>query len=256
MDFFGDGGGAELSLYVLDHYLMTLDAAKLQRYLPIVTLSIEFARRFYSNRTAEGKVEIWPTQGLETFWCDWPSGPAPSSNCCIDDMPTVSGITSVLQKLLALPTRFTTPAQRDEWTTFLSQMPALPMSADGTKLLPARVTSSGTHNSEPVELYAVHPHRIMTVGRALVANVSLTAAINSYHTNPLARDNTGWTYGILDAALLGQAEDALRMTLQRSASAPAPGYRFAGFAPHYQVRVDNHNKTITIRPPLFVLQFL
>ena len=40
--------------------------------------------------------------------------------------------------------------------------------------------------------------------------------------------------GLLNAALLGRAEKAARMTLQRALTPPATGYRFPAFAPHFQ----------------------
>lgn len=40
----------------------------------------------------------------------------------------------------------------------------------------------------------------------------------------------------MNAALLGQSEDAFRMALQRAFLPPAPGARWIGFAQHLQVR--------------------
>ena len=53
-----------------------------------------------------------------------------------------------LQKLLALPTQYTTPAQRTLWTSMLAIQPPLPKSANGTILLPAAVVAGGLQNSE------------------------------------------------------------------------------------------------------------
>lgn len=46
--------------------------------------------------------------------------------------------------------------------------------------------------------------------------------------------NTGWTQGVLNAALLGRAAMASRMVLERSQTTPAAGYRFPAFMPHLQ----------------------
>lgn len=37
------------------------------------------------NRTSDGQIILWPTQVLETYWCDYPA----YANCCVNDMPQV-----------------------------------------------------------------------------------------------------------------------------------------------------------------------
>ena len=46
--------------------------------------------------------------------------------------------------------------------------------------------------------------------------------------------NTGWTQGVLNAALLGEADMAFKMTMERAQVGSAVGYRFPAFAPHEQ----------------------
>ncbi len=58
--------------------------------------------------------------------------------------------------------------------------------------------SSGVHNSETPELYAVHPYRLFTVGRQLVNGTDLTPAINSFNVDPRAHDNGGWNQGLMN----------------------------------------------------------
>jgi len=231
--FAGDGGAGELALMVLDHYAYTGDAAKLQRYLPIATLLVDFFDAFYQNRTADGTRVFWPVQALETWWCPWPFT---ATGCCVNDMPSVSAMASILPKLLLLPQNFTTPTQRAKWSAFLATLPPLPHSANGTILLGAEFLAGGMHNSETPELYAVHPHRVYTVGTATTGGVSLSAAIASYNADPLAHANSGWNQGVMNAALLGLADDAYTAVAQRANTSPAPGYRFPAFAPHEQVR--------------------
>lgn len=236
LDYGGDGGTPEIALMVLDHFSYTGNVTALQQYLPIATLAVDFFRQHYLNRTDEGKYVFWPTQVLETYWCaGWDTvNNQPSANCCVDDMPTLSGIYSLLQKLLQLPSSVTTPAQRDEWSTFLAALPPLPMSADGATLAAARVLSTGVHNSETPELYAVHPYRLFTVGRNLTAGAPLHPAINAWYADSNAQSNSGWNQGIMDAALLGMTSEASAMLIERALTSPAPGYRFQGFMPHEQ----------------------
>ena len=94
-------------------------------------------------------------------------------------------------------------------------------------------------NSETPELYSTHPFRFFTLGRARAGAVdiapSLHCLLNSTRRTCRNADaNTGWTQGLLNAALLGRAPLAAARVLERSASPPAAGYRFPAFAAHYQ----------------------
>lgn len=235
-DYGGDGGTPEVALMVLDYFMYTNDKAKLKQYLPIATLALDFFRQHYPNRTNDGKIVVWPTQALETYWCaGWDiKNNRPPENCCADDLPTVAGMIVLAEKLLKLPADVTTPAQRAQWTEFQSMLQPLPLTTDGTKYSPARIVSSGVHNSETPELYGVHPYRLTTVGRHIVSGQDLTPAINSFLSDPLAHSNEGWNQGIINAALLGQTATAAAMLGQRATTRSAPGYRFEGFMPHFQ----------------------
>ena len=60
-----------------------------------------------------------------------------------------------------------------------------------------------------------------------------------------ANGNGGWNQGVMNAALLGNAEHAKAGLLGRSSSAPGAGYRFIGFAPHeqdYEPSGTSHHK--------------
>ena len=52
--------------------------------------------------------------------------------------------------------------------------------------------------------------------------------------SPWTLQNSGWNYGLNAAALVGMADVAAKLLLQRAATPPAAGYRWAGFAPHEQ----------------------
>lgn len=254
-----------MGMMALEHFMHTQDEAALATYLPLATLAIDFVSQHYPNRTAEGQLVIWPTQSGEhtnemvcgprrsrhactaanhgrfryrvsageTNWCSWDvTTNQPDSNCCVNDLPTVAGIRALVAKLLALPPQFTTPDQRAQWTSFQSILPPLPI-ADG-KLVGAEVLSSGIHNDETMELYAVHPYRLLTKALNVTAGVDLTPAIAAFNTDKNAASNEGWNQGILDAALLGMTDVAASMLIQRGTTVPAPGYRYQGFMPHMQ----------------------
>jgi hypothetical protein len=215
---------------ILDHFDLTRNVTALQRYYPIINGSINFFQNFYTNRSSDGKYLFYPVQSLETYWCPWPFT---LETCCQNDMPTIATLTSLLQRALTLiPTSVAPAEDRARWAAFLAQLPPLPIK-NGT-VVSAEVLSPGTHNVETPELYSVHPARQFSVGRLQTVGVDLQPAINAFNSDPLAHSNTGWTQGVMNAALLGQAEAAMSMVISRATVTPAQGYRFPRFAQHYQ----------------------
>lgn len=75
---------------------------------------------------------------------------------------------------------------------------------------------------------------VYTKGRAVATGQDLTVALNALHKSAFAKENVGWNYGVNAAALLGEADTAMAQVLARASVAPADGYRFPAFAPHYQ----------------------
>lgn len=228
----GDSGTGEYALMALDLYAWTGDAS----FLPLAFAAADyFMYHFLGNVTAAGRVVVWPAQVLETWWCDYDVGAGGFTNCCADDAPTISGMITLFEKLLQLPASLVTPAQTAAWSEFARvRMPALPLSADGATIAPAAALSSGTHNDEGPELYAAHPHRTLTKGRAVASGTDISVGLATLAASAFARENSGWNYGLNAAALLGVADVAAAQLLARAASPPAAGYRFPGFAPHYQ----------------------
>lgn len=101
--------------------------------------------------------------------------------------------------------------------------------------------NSGLHNSETPELYGVHPFRYFSLGRSLLAHRDAGPALNCLREGRKIRDscgnansNDGWNQGVMNAALLGDAQTARAQILARANSPSATGYRFQGFAPHKQ----------------------
>ena len=210
----------------------------LEEYLPLAKLTIDFFRQHYRNRTTDGKMVIWPTQSLETYWCSpWDvNGSRPPADCCVDDMPTVGAMYALLEKMRRLPPRFASPAEQKQWAAFQAILPPLPTNA--THLLPAAVFPNVSHNSETPEMYAVHPWRLFSVGRKLTSGTNLSKAITSFNTDPQASSlnaNAGWCQGVMQAALLGLPAQAWSLVLGRAETDPSEGLRFPGFAPPVQV---------------------
>ena len=244
LDYGGDGGTPEVALAVLDLYLYTNDEELAERYLPIAFAAADFFMQHYKNRTRDAsgqeKVVIWPTQALEMWWCTWDTAHnRPSSDCVIDDAPTIAGMQTLFEKLLALPLSLVPAQKRAQWQAFQPLIPDLPTTntTSGTEMLaPARVLSSGKHNSETPELYAVHPYRQITAARCWPScGSAFELATAAFRANPLAySSNSGWNQGIINAALLSLDQISMQMILARANTGPAKGYRFPGFMPHEQ----------------------
>ena len=46
--------------------------------------------------------------------------------------------------------------------------------------------------------------------------------------------NNGWCQDVIDAAMLNLTDDAIQQVISRASAGPASGWRFPGFAGHYQ----------------------
>eukprot|EP00475_Leptophrys_vorax_P009811 TRINITY_DN164_c0_g3_i1.p1 TRINITY_DN164_c0_g3~~TRINITY_DN164_c0_g3_i1.p1 ORF type:complete len:772 (-),score=187.26 TRINITY_DN164_c0_g3_i1:117-2207(-) len=231
-DYAGNAGGPEVAMMLLDHFMYTQDEATLKRYLPIASMTVEFFFYHYHNRTAEGKYIFWPTQALESFWCDWPST---AENCPNNDHPTVASMHALTTRLLSLPETLTTSKQRDLWRSFNALLPDFTLTKDGKAFEPAAFYVPVRQNEETPELYSVHPFRLFTLGKKITEKQSIERSINSFFSSKYAYSyNVGWNYGILNAALLGLTNMTEKMILERIATSPPQGYRFPGFAPHIQ----------------------
>lgn len=230
-DRYGDGPMSELSLMILDRYLYDGDDAALSARLPWAFGAVDFFAMIYKNRTAAGQIVVWPTQTLETYWCPWPVG----AECVTNDAPTVSTVTRLLQRLLMLPARFSTPAQRAGWSALLAAMPPLPFNATTGLFTPAeQFVAAKSHNSESGELYAVHPARLFSVGRNLTVPGGVegwAAMVKSFYADPDGSpDDDGWHQGVMQAPLLGERVRAGQLFAGRLGGHPVDGYRFPFFS--------------------------
>ncbi len=234
-DFSGNALGPEAGMMAMDLFLHTGNLSQAQQYVPIATSALDFIATFYKNRSADGKMLIWPTQVLESWWCEWPGW----SNCPENDMPTVAAATALAARLLALPPEsgLVSPAQRAAYAALAAILPALP-AANGTWQSADVLSTDGPEHREVPQLFPAHPFRLVTAGRAALDAASapaLATGQRTFNASQNAHKNIGWYYGGIDAALLGLAGEAWAMLVDRATnSPPQAGYRFPAFAPHLQ----------------------
>ena len=231
---------------ILDHFMFFGNLSAIRRYLPVVLSTVEFFAQHFNNRTAEGKMVIFPTQVLETFWCHgwgWKPNKTTGQNmsnlqwddCVANDLPTVAALHALTSRLLLLPEELLEPAKRQQYAELRQILPPIPL-ANGT-LVPAEHFVPTPHNDETPTLYAVHPFRLMTVGSHIARGVNLSAARNARalsHCQGGSTGSLGWSQCPMDFALLGEIELAWADVRARAHTRPAIGYRFDAFAPHEQ----------------------
>lgn len=203
-------GGLEVSAMMLDYYAHTGDEAFAKdTLLPVADAVVTFYDQHW-KRDPAGKIRLDPTAALETF-------------DAVNDLPSVAGLHHVLPRLLALPARLTTPAQRAAWRKTLADLPPVPTVTVGDKTLLAPGEKYwGTRNCENPALYALFPYRLHGVGRP-----GLQVAKDSF----LNRPNTlqcCWSSDCVDAANLGLAGQARGLTVGKF-SAPSAPQRFPAF---------------------------
>ena len=206
---------------LLDHYYWSLDGDTLRKYLPIAVETMAFFRQHYPIR--DGKVSIFPSQALETFWCDaadespagarwsngsWDGDAWNRTSCVENDAPTLAALHTLSEKLLQLPDEFTTANQRQAWKEYAAALPPLPV-RDSTLMAYGNTESFPPkgHNGETPQLYSVHPYRRFTVGRAHASGVDLAPAKNAARSGQPGwgfGSNAGWNQDIMNNALLGR----------------------------------------------------
>jgi hypothetical protein len=237
-DFGGNGHGPHAGLMALDYFWQTMDFSTAARYIPIATHSLDFFMTHFLNRTADGNLMIWPSQVLETYWCDWPGWN--SSTCATNDLPQLAAVAALASGLLQLPidSGLLTPAQRAAYAAFERIIPPLPN--NGTIFVPAQSYDHVMHNVETPEMYGSHPFRRVTVGRATTDPSTAAALAMGVATleNSFAHGksgcNGGWCQSVMNAALVGLANTSLELVWGRADTGPAPGFRYPAFAPKAQ----------------------
>jgi hypothetical protein len=197
--------GLELTTMLLDTYETTQDADFARHTL--LPLAGEIMVWFDEHwQRVDGRLHFEPSAALETR--QWAVNPTPD----------LAGLKSVLPRLIALPEKFTPPAQRELWRKMLADLPPLPVgrTAANGKSPPTQtdaVTIGGEiiwpaekfqkpNNSENPELYAVHPYRLFGTGLP-----QLDLARATYDAKIFA-DSTCWGQQGIQAACLGWAERA------------------------------------------------
>lgn len=224
-------GALEVAAMMLDYYRHTLDEnfAK-ETLLPFAHKVIQFYDEHYL-RDENGKIYIYPSQALETYWD------------AVNPMPPVAGLHWNVNGILELSENLFTEEQLDFFKRIASELPAIPRGAkDGKEVfLPAEKISGEPRNHENPEFYAVFPYRLFSVGKPELERMQ-----NNFD---MARVKlaTGWSQYDVVAAFLGKTDEAKKLLVNRATPQDSV-CRFAAFwGPNWDWTPDqDHGSNILI----------
>lgn len=187
----------ELGGMGLDYYDYTND----EKFLVQTVQWCNAALKFFDTRfkkDEQGRIVVSPSHAVESYWKN-----------VVNDMPSVAGLHSVTQRLLALPEHLTTAADRATWERIAKSLPPLPKTTnkDGLAVPDAAEKYDPVRsNFEAPELYCVYPFRIYGLGRTTHDIEEARRA----HSAMLTPGHTCWHQTGLFAARLGLSAEAKR----------------------------------------------
>lgn len=205
-------GGIELTLilWTIWHHRQDERFAG-EMLLPMADAITTFYDEHYP-RDGQGKIRFEPAQALET-WHE-----------AVNPLPEIAGLRYLLTKLLELPERLTTAAQRQRWSRMLDELPPVPRGAmDGFEVLLPAERYDRLKNTENPELYAVFPYRLFGVGKQEQELARQTFAVRRN------RAHTCWSQDDIHAALLGLSDEVRAGLAERASPASHSDSRFPGF---------------------------
>ncbi|WP_338875304.1 DUF5703 domain-containing protein [Spirosoma sp. SC4-14] len=212
---------------VLEFCLMMLETERyagqdIANYLPFVESCLTFFDEHYQylakkrgSKVLDGdkKMVLYPGSGAETY------------KMAYNATSTISGLRSVLTRLLELPNTYLTKEKRDAWKAMLERIPPISFrSFDGhPTIAPAKVWER-INNVESPQLYPVFPWGQYGIGKP-----GLDTALNTYWYDKDVlkfRSHVGWKQDNIFAARLGLTDEASRLSLLKLGNS---GRRFPAF---------------------------
>ncbi|MEI8235110.1 MAG: DUF5703 domain-containing protein [Verrucomicrobiota bacterium] len=166
---------------------------------------VPFARQIllffdlHYRRGADGKLLLYPSQAIETWWIT------------VNDAPDVAGLHFCLDQLLAM--KAGTLEDQARWRKLRAEIPAVPMQTiEGQQALAPGDYWAEKHNGENAELYPVFPFRCY--GFAL-GTKDLVERTVQHRTSKNTFDGTCWNQDQIDWALAGNAQEAAAGLVRR-----------------------------------------
>jgi hypothetical protein len=150
---------------------------------------------------------------------------------------TVSGLSTVLQKLLALPPADLDSSTRAKFAGMLQRIPPIAYRyINGHQTIAPAKSWERINNEESPQLYPVFPWGIFGISKP-----NLDIALNTWHYDTLAikfRSHIGWKQDNIVAARLGLTAEAAQLTFAKLKNS---GRRFPAFwGPGFDWAPDNN----------------
>ncbi len=196
--------GLELSKMMLEYYRHTQDRDFVKKYINAITIPvIEFYDLHYP-RTKDGQLKIAPSLALETY------------KECVNPMPAVAGLHSVLRGLLDLPKSLTHEEERKRWKRLYEILPPLPTrEIEGAKMFAPADKFKPTGHWEMPEMHCVFPYRLKGLG-----NTDLDMVCKAFE-NRLHKGGWGWEQDDIMMAYLGLVEKVKANIVKRASNVQA-----------------------------------
>jgi alpha-L-fucosidase 2 len=188
--------GPELLFMMLDYFDYTHDEPFLiEKIIPVANAIIKFFNGYYQTDD-QGKLYMFPSQALETWWQ------------CTNPMPELAGLHAITKRLLVLPLDLVKKEDRLLWRLVQNKLPSLPLrdTPSGKALAPAEKFAD-KRNMENLELYAVFPFRQIALG-----NNHLEWGLNALK-HQWDKGDFGWRQDDIFMAYLGLTNKAKTISL-------------------------------------------
>jgi hypothetical protein len=222
--------GPELVFMMLDYYDYTLDKNFLrEKLIPVANGVIKFFDNYYQTNE-NGKLVMYPSQALETWWD------------CTNPLPELAGLHSITSRLLALPGDLTDKLDREYWQTVQLKLPAIPTheTPSGKALAPAERFEE-KRNVENPELYAVFPFRQFAVG-----NPNIEWGIRAFD-NRTDKGDFGWRQDDIFMAYLGLTDQAKTNLVARAKNFNTDSRFPAFWGPNYDWTPDQDHGGVLMK---------
>lgn len=199
----------EFCLMMLD--LERFNGEDISKYIPFIESCLTFFDEHYRMEAkirgrqvldGEGHLVLYPGTGAETY------------KMAYNSTSTISGLQTVLTRMLELPGKYLTDSQRKHWQEMLKSIPPIAFrEKEGHKTISPAWTWARINNQEIPQLYPVYPWGIYGIGKP-----DLEVAINTwkYGTDEARQKNyISWHQDAIFCARLGLTNEAAAITIKK-----------------------------------------
>lgn len=211
----------------LEFALMMLETERytnksIKEYIPFVESCLTFFNEHYQYLAKQRGSKTFDGNGHLIFY---PGSATETYKMAYNSSSTLSGLRTVLKRLLELPASYLSEERRKEWVLMLSRIPPISFREFNGKptISPAKLWERINHTESP-QLYPVFPWGIYGVGKP-----GLDTAVNTfkYDTDIVRpRSHVGWRQDNIFAARLGLTTEAWQLNAAKLANS---GRRFPAF---------------------------